>query len=103
MPPEEISSWRTYRPIVRPRAGGFDSTMESYTLPRLLRLSGARKPVVVESMEQCATRDAEELGGLGLVSSAALERFEDALTLERRDLAFQRSGALCCGALGRWK
>src|SRR5690348_10801890 len=46
-----------------------------------LLLARPREAVLVEPVDQRAARDAEQLGGLGLVAAGLLERGEDALHL----------------------
>src|SRR5690606_4426780 len=51
------------------------------------RLARPRQAVGVEAVDERAARDAEQLGGAGLVAAGLLERLEDAAPLERLDLA----------------
>src|SRR3954452_302984 len=48
-------------------------------------LTWTRDAVLVEAIDQRAARDAELLGGAGLVAGALVERLEDALLLELGD------------------
>src|SRR5690242_941748 len=52
---------------------------------RGLRRSGLAQAELGDPPDECAPRDPEQLGGLGLVAAAAVEGVDDALPLHRLD------------------